>query len=68
MKRMATMKISAIADFLETAATDMRTFAARNDDFDMPEQVILSFITNFLTDERLRRLSPADPPGSPFHP
>jgi hypothetical protein len=55
---MATMKISAIADFLETAATDMRTFAKKNDDFDLPEQLILPFIANFLTDKRLRQLSP----------
>lgn len=51
------MKISTIADFLETAATDLRTFGSRNDDFDIPDQVILSFITNFLTDKRLRALS-----------
>ena len=57
------MKISAIADVLQKAATDMRVFAARNDDLDLPEEVVLPFITNFLTDERLRKLSGFRPSG-----
>jgi hypothetical protein len=57
------MKINAIADVLQKAATDMRAFAARNDDLDLPEEVVLPFITNFLTDERLRKLSRDRPSG-----
>jgi hypothetical protein len=57
------MKINAIADVLQKAATDMRAFAARNDDLDLPEEAVLPFITNFLTDERLRKLSRDRPSG-----
>jgi len=35
----------------------MQAFAARNDDLDLPDQLVLPFIMNFLTDERLRKLS-----------
>ena len=45
------------------AATDMQAFAAGNDDLNLPDQVVLPFIMNFLTDQRLRKLS-ADGPTS----
>ncbi len=57
------MKISAIADVLQKAAIDMRAFSAKNDDVDLPDQVVLPFITRFLTDEGFRQLS-ADGPGT----
>jgi len=47
------MKITNIVAVLHKAAMDMQAFAARNDDFDLPDQVVLPFIMNFLTDERL---------------
>jgi len=51
------MTISPIADVLQKTAIDMRAFAARNRDLELPEQVILPFIMNFLTDQLLRKLS-----------
>ena len=59
------MKITDIVAVLHKAATDMQTFAARNDDLNLPDEVVLPFIMNFLTDERLRKLSP-DGPSSGF--
>jgi hypothetical protein len=55
------MKITDIVAALHKAATDMQAFAARNDDLNLPDQVVLPFIMNFLTDERLRKLSPDGP-------
>jgi len=51
------MKITDIASVLHKAAIDMQAFADRNDDLNLPDQVVLPFIMNFLTDERLRKLS-----------
>ncbi len=51
------MKITDIAGVLQKAAIDMQAFAHRNDDLNLPDQVVLPFIMNFLTDERLRKLS-----------
>jgi len=59
------MKITDIVAVLHKAAMDLQAFAARNDDFDLPDQVVLPFIMNFLTDERLRKLS-ADCPSGGF--
>src|SRR5580704_10405216 len=59
--RDAKMKITDIVAALHKAATDMQAFAARNDDLNLPDQVVLPFIMNFLTDERLRKLSPDGP-------
>jgi hypothetical protein len=39
----------------------MQAFAAGNDGLALPDQVVLPFIMNFLTDERLRKLSPDGP-------
>ncbi len=44
------MRISEIAAVLQKAAVDMQAFAANNDDFDFPDQVVLPFVMNFLTD------------------
>lgn len=55
--RDAKMKITDIVVVLHKAATDMQAFAARNDDLDLPDQVVLPFIMNFLTDKRLLKLS-----------
>ena len=57
------MKITDIVAALHKAATDMQAFAAGNDDLNLPDQVVLPFIMNFLTDQRLRKLS-ADGPTS----
>jgi hypothetical protein len=35
----------------------MQAFAVNNDDFDLPNELVLPFIINFLTDKRLRKLS-----------
>jgi hypothetical protein len=57
------MKITDIVAVLHKAAMDMQAFADRNDDFDLPDQVVLPFLMNFLTDERLRKLSAGCPTG-----
>ncbi len=49
------MRISEIAAVLQKAAVDMQAFAANNDDFDFPDQVVLPFVMNFLTDKALRK-------------
>jgi hypothetical protein len=59
------MKITDIVAVLQKATTDMQAFAERNDDLNLPDQVVLPFIMNFLTDERLRNLS-VDGPGGVF--
>jgi hypothetical protein len=51
------MKITDIVAVLRKAATDMQAFADENNDVKLPNQVVLPFIMNFLTDERLRKLS-----------
>ena len=61
--RNAKMKITNIVAVLQKAAIDMQAFAARNDDLDLPDQLVLPFIMNFLTDERLRKLSADGPSG-----
>ena len=61
--RNAKMKITNIVAVLHKAAIDMQAFAARNDDLDLPDQLVLPFIMNFLTDERLRKLSADGPSG-----
>ena len=44
------MKITDMVPVLYKAATDMQTFGARNDDLNLPDEVVLPFIMNFLTD------------------
>jgi len=55
------MKITDIVVVLHKATTDMQAFAARNGDLNLPDQLVLPFIMNFLTDERLRKLSAEGP-------
>lgn len=57
------MKVTDIVAVLNKAATDMQAFATRNDDLNLPDEVVLPFIMNFLTDERLRKLSADGPSG-----
>ena len=57
------MKITDMAASLCRAASDLREFAAKNDDLDLPDELVLPFIMNFLTDERLRKLSAVRPSG-----
>jgi hypothetical protein len=49
------MRISEIAAVLHKAAVDMQAFAANNDDLNFPDQVVLPFVINFLTDKGLRK-------------
>ena len=51
------MRISEITAVLYKVAADMQAFAARNDDLNLPDQVVLPFVINFLTDEGLRKLT-----------
>jgi hypothetical protein len=51
------MKITEIAAALRIASASMLAFALKNGDVDYPDQMVLPFITNFLTDDALRRLS-----------
>ena len=51
------VKVTEIAVVLRRAATEMQAFAVNNDDLDLPNELILPFIINFLTDKRLRKLS-----------
>jgi hypothetical protein len=59
----AKMKITDIVAVLHKAATDMQAFATRNNDLNLPDPVVLPFLMNFLTDERLRKLSADGPSG-----
>jgi len=60
------MKIAEIAAALRIASADMLVFALRNGDMDYPDEMVLPFITNFLTDDALRTLSTQGlPPSSP---
>jgi hypothetical protein len=43
------MKISEIAAYLKKMSAEMQEFAARNDDMELPNEVVLPFISNFLT-------------------
>ena len=51
------MKVTEIAAALRRAVTDMQAFAVNNDDLELPNELVLAFIINFLTDKRLRELS-----------
>lgn len=50
------MSISEIAAVLQKAGVDMEMLAARIGDLDFPDEVVLPFISNFLTDRALRDL------------
>ena len=48
------MKISEIAATLRRAAVDMETLATTDGDLDYPDEIVLPFILNFLTDDPRR--------------
>jgi hypothetical protein len=52
------MRISEIAAVLHKAAADMEVFAAKNDNVDFPDQAVVPFVMNFLTDNGLRKFPP----------
>ncbi len=58
------MKITEIAAYLKKMSAEMQEFAARNDDMDLPDEVVVAFIVNFLT-RNLRELSPVNTPSRP---
>jgi hypothetical protein len=43
------MRVSEIAADLENMSRKMKTFAATHDDMDLPNEIVLPFITNFIT-------------------
>jgi hypothetical protein len=43
------MRVSEIAAYLEKMARKMKKFAAKHDDMDLPNEIVLPFITNFIT-------------------
>lgn len=53
------MKISEIAAYLKKMSDEMQDYAARNDDMDLPNEVVLPFITNFLTKNLIDLSSPS---------
>ena len=50
------MRITEIADYIETMIPKLRRFAENNDDMDLPNELVPSFVINFLTDPVLRAL------------
>ena len=51
------MKITAIAARLRKVAVDMEEMAVRDGDLDFPDEVVLPFIVNFVTDKRMLTFS-----------
>jgi hypothetical protein len=49
------MKHSEMAAALREAAADMQLIAIMDDDWEMPDEMVLTYISNFLVDPRLRR-------------
>ena len=49
------MKHSEMAAALREAAADMQRIAIMDGDWEMPDEMVLTYISNFLTDPRLRR-------------
>ena len=49
------MKHSEMAAALRQAAADMQLIAIMDGDWEMPDEMVLTYISNFLTDARLRR-------------
>lgn len=50
------MRITEIADYVEAMIPKLRRFAANNDDIDLPNELVPSFLINFLTDPVLRAM------------
>jgi hypothetical protein len=53
------MKITTIAAKLRKVAIDMEIRAARDGDLDFPDELVLPFIINAVTDKRLLEQGPA---------
>jgi hypothetical protein len=49
------MKHSEMATALRQRAADMQLIAIMDGDWEMPDEMVLTYISNFLTDPRLRR-------------
>ena len=49
------MKHSEMAAALRKAAADMQLIAIMDGDWEMPDEMVLTYISNFLTDPRLGR-------------
>ena len=57
------MKHSEMAAALREAAADMQLIAIMDGDWEMPDEMVLTYISNFLTDPRLRRPGAVKPSG-----
>jgi hypothetical protein len=55
------MKHSEMAAVLRRAAADMQLIAIMDGDWEMPDEMVLTYISNFLTDARLRRPFAVEP-------
>jgi hypothetical protein len=51
------MKVTEIAAVLRKAGDDMKALALREGDFEIPDEMVLQYIINFLTDHNLRKVS-----------
>jgi hypothetical protein len=49
------MKHSEMAAVLREAAADMQLIAIMDGDWEMPDEMVLTYISNFLTDPSLRK-------------
>jgi hypothetical protein len=58
------MKHSDMAAALRKAAADMQLIAIMDGDWEVPDEMVLSYISNFLTDQRLRRPRAVKPSGT----
>ena len=50
------MRVNEIADYVEAMIPSLRRFADNNDDMDLPDELVLTFVINFLTEPTLRAL------------
>jgi hypothetical protein len=55
------MKHREMADALRRAAADMQLIAIMDGDWEMPDEMVLTYISNFLTDASLRRPRAVEP-------
>jgi hypothetical protein len=49
------MKHSEMAAYLRNEAADMQRIAIMDGDWEMPDEMVLTYISNFLTDPSLRK-------------
>lgn len=57
------MRVSQIATYLEKMSAKMKEFAATHDDMDLPNEIVLPFIMNFVTGN-LIEISPVNKASS----